>query len=34
MKTDALQDAAIDYARTVIRPGRKDFEIIADVIQR
>ncbi len=34
MKTAALQDAAIDYARTVIRPGRRDFEIIADVIHK
>lgn len=34
LKTIALQDEAMAYARTVIRPGRKDFEIIADVIQR
>jgi Xaa-Pro aminopeptidase len=34
MKTVALQDAAIEYARTVIRPGRRVFEIVADVIHR
>jgi len=34
MKTVALQDAVIEYARTVIRPGRRDFEIIADVIRK
>jgi Xaa-Pro aminopeptidase len=34
LKTVALQDAALEYARSVIRPGRKDFEIIADVIQK
>lgn len=34
LKTVALQDAAIEYARTVIRPGRRDFEIVADVIQK
>lgn len=34
MKTVALQDAALEYARTVIKPGRRDFEIIADVIHK
>jgi Xaa-Pro aminopeptidase len=34
MKTVALQDAAMEYARTVIRPGRRDFEIVADMIQK
>jgi Xaa-Pro aminopeptidase len=33
-KTAALQDEAIEYARKAIQPGRKDFEIIADVIHR
>ena len=33
-KTVALQDEAIDYARKAIRPGRRDFEIIADIIHR
>jgi len=27
-----LQDHAIDYAKKAIRPGRRDFEIIADII--
>ncbi len=31
-KTAALQDEAITYAKTVIRPGRRDFEIIADIV--
>jgi Xaa-Pro aminopeptidase len=34
MKTAALQDAALEYARTVIRPGKRDFEIVADIIQK
>ncbi len=34
MKTIALQDEAMVYARTVIKPGRKDFEIVADVIHK
>ncbi len=34
MKTAALQDAAMAYARTIIRPGRKDFEVIGDVINK
>jgi Xaa-Pro aminopeptidase len=34
MKTIAIQDAALEYARTVIKPGRRDFEIIADVIHK
>ena len=33
-KTAALQDEAIDYARKAIQPGRRDFEIIADIIHR
>ncbi len=33
-RTTALQDEAMAYARTIIKPGRKDFEIIADVIQK
>jgi Xaa-Pro aminopeptidase len=31
-KTAALQDQAIEYAKKAIRPGRKDFEVIADII--
>ena len=31
-RTAALQDQAIEHARKAIQPGRKDFEIIADVI--
>jgi len=31
-KTAALQDEAIEYAKKAIRPGRRDFEIIADII--
>jgi Xaa-Pro aminopeptidase len=34
MKTVALQDAAMAYARTIIKPGRRDFEIIGDVIHK
>jgi Xaa-Pro aminopeptidase len=34
MGTVALQDAAMAYAKTVIKPGRRDFEIIADVIHK
>jgi Xaa-Pro aminopeptidase len=33
-KTAALQDEAMDYAKTVIKPGRKDFEIVADVVHK
>src|SRR4030042_5918303 len=33
-KTVALQDEAMAYAKNVIRPGRKDFEIIADIIHK
>lgn len=33
-KTAALQDEAMDHAKKVIRPGRRDFEIIADIIHR
>ncbi len=31
-KTAVLQDRAIDYAKKAIRPGRRDSEIIADII--
>jgi len=31
-KTAALQDHAVGYAKKAIRPGRRDFEIIADII--
>ncbi len=34
MKTIALQDEAMAYARTVIKPGRRDFEIVADVVRK
>lgn len=34
MKTVALQDAAMAWARTIIKPGRRDFEIIGDVINK
>ena len=33
-KTAALQDAVIEYAKTVIKPGRKDFEIVADLVRK
>jgi len=33
-KTAALQDEAIEYAKKAIRPGRRDFEIIADIIHK
>jgi Xaa-Pro aminopeptidase len=33
-KTAALQDEAIEYAKKIIRPGRRDFEIIADIIHK
>ncbi|MFB3886292.1 MAG: M24 family metallopeptidase [Thermodesulfobacteriota bacterium] len=33
-KTVALQDEAIAYAKKVIKPGRRDFEIIADVVHK
>ena len=33
-KTVALQDDAMAYAREVIRPGRKDFEVIADLVRK
>jgi Xaa-Pro aminopeptidase len=33
-KTAALQDEAIEYARKAIQPGRREFEIIADIIHR
>jgi Xaa-Pro aminopeptidase len=31
-KTAVLQDQAVEYAKKAIRPGRRDFEIIADII--
>jgi Xaa-Pro aminopeptidase len=31
-KTASLQDEAVEYAKRAIRPGRRDFEIIADII--
>jgi Xaa-Pro aminopeptidase len=34
MKTVALQDAVLEYARTVIKPGRRDFEIVADIVRK
>ncbi len=34
MKTVAIQDETLAYARTVIKPGRRDFEVIADVIHK
>jgi Xaa-Pro aminopeptidase len=34
MKAVEIQDAAMAYARTVIKPGRRDFEIVADVIHK
>jgi Xaa-Pro aminopeptidase len=33
-KTAALQDEVIEYAKKAIRPGRKDFEIVADLIHK
>lgn len=33
-KTTALQDEAMEYAKKAIRPGRRDFEIIADIIHK
>ena len=33
-KTTALQDEAMEYAKKVIRPGRRDFEIVADMIHK
>lgn len=33
-KTAALQDETMSYAKTVIRPGRRDFEIIADIVHK
>ena len=33
-KTAALQDEAMEYAKKAIRPGRRDFEIIADIIHK
>lgn len=33
-KTASLQDEAMEYAKKVIRPGRRDFEIIADLVHK
>jgi Xaa-Pro aminopeptidase len=33
-KTCALQDEVMTYAKTIVRPGRKVFEIVADVIHK
>lgn len=33
-KTAALQDEAMEYAKSVIRPGRKVSEIVADVVHK
>ena len=33
-KTAALQDEALAYAKKAIQPGRRDFEIIADIIHK
>jgi Xaa-Pro aminopeptidase len=33
-KTAALQDEAMEYAKKIIRPGRRDFEIVADIVHK
>ena len=33
LKTAALQDEAMEYAKRAIRPGRRDSEIVADIIR-
>jgi Xaa-Pro aminopeptidase len=33
-KTCALQDEAMEWAKTIIKPGRRDFEIVADVVHK
>ena len=33
-KALAVQDEAMAYALTIIKPGRKDFEIVDDVIHK
>jgi len=33
-RTALLQDEVMEYAKKAIRPGRKDFEIIADVVHK
>src|SRR5512143_1571393 len=33
-KTTALQDEAMAYAKKAIRPGRRDFEIVADIVHK
>lgn len=34
LRTAALQDATMDFARRAVRPGRRDFEIVADIVHR
>ncbi len=34
MKACALQDEAMAYARTIIKPGRKDLEVVADIVHK
>jgi Xaa-Pro aminopeptidase len=34
MKTTALQDEVVVYARRVIKPGRRAFEIVADLVHK
>jgi Xaa-Pro aminopeptidase len=33
-KTTALQDEAMEFAKKAIRPGRRDFEIVADIVHK
>jgi Xaa-Pro aminopeptidase len=33
-KTAGLQDKVMEYAKKAVRPGRRDFEIVADVIHK
>ncbi len=33
-KTTALQDEAMAYAKEAIRPGRRDFEIVGDIVRK
>jgi Xaa-Pro aminopeptidase len=34
MKTVAIQDEAMEYAKSVIQPGKRDFEIIAAIVHK
>jgi len=34
METTKLQDEAMNYAKEAIRPGRRDFEVIADIVHK